>query len=107
MSRRTSRSAASPLARASLVALLASALGACAGAPGDVLRIGSSPYVHGSGNVASADRPLGAFHAISAMEGVKVTVTSGHSAKAVVTADDNLLSQLSTVVRDGTLVVAI
>jgi hypothetical protein len=69
-------------------------------------RIGSPPYVQGSGKVASQSRQVGAYHAVSASQGVRVNVATG-SPGITVTAEDNLLSHITTEVVDGTLRVGV
>jgi hypothetical protein len=69
--------------------------------------IGSAPYTEGSGNVATETRPLDAFHAISVDNGMTVFVKRGDAPSVAVTADDNLVSMISTTVENGTLVVTV
>jgi len=72
-----------------------------------VTKIGSPPYVQGSGVSASVTRPLTPFTAIQATSAVRVTLVAGDRDQAVVTTDDNLLEAVVTEVREGTLVVTI
>jgi hypothetical protein len=92
------------------VVMLAAAigLGACSslGLGGSSTRIGSAPYVDGSGKVASETREVGSFHAVSASQGVLVTISTG-APGLIVTAEDNLLSHVTTEVVDGTLLVGV
>jgi hypothetical protein len=55
----------------------------------------------GSGTAATETRPLGDFEAIAVAGSIDVTVRQAAAATAVVTADDNLLPQVETVVEDG------
>ncbi len=70
---------------------------------GAMTRVGSPPYERGSGHVTTVSRSLGAFHAVSASQGVRVAVSTGPSSGARVTVDDNLADNITTEVRDGTL----
>ncbi len=92
-----------------LLAALALVVAACGTVPGTTYRhrIGSAPYVTGSGKTATITRQLGDFHAVSAESGIEVMVTSGTEASAAVTADDNLTGMITTNVADGTLVVTV
>ncbi len=93
---------------AGAVALSVVAVAACASIGGQSLhRIGSAPYERGSGTAASETRTMDAFHAVSASQGVRVTVSAGSAATVVVSGDDNLLAHITTEVRDGTLEIAI
>jgi hypothetical protein len=66
--------------------------------------IGSAPYEEGSGTVANDTRTLEPFNAVSAAEGVQVELAAGDPS-ATVTADDNLLAHISTVVSNGVLAI--
>jgi hypothetical protein len=90
-----------------LAVLLALSLAACSVANNDHLRVGSAPYLQGSGNATSETRQLGDFHAITATQGITVFVSGGDAATATVSGDDNLLDHITTEVTDGTLVIAI
>jgi hypothetical protein len=68
---------------------------------------GTSPYTDGSGVKTTVQRTVGGFHAISASGGVTVVVHAGTPGVVSVTADDNLIGQIVTEVRDGTLHVGI
>ncbi len=83
------------------------AVAACVVSDGGSMKVGSPPYVQGSGTLATETRPLDAFHALSASQGIEVSVSNGGSYAASVTADDNLLEHVSTEVSDGTLFVAV
>lgn len=85
------------------VLILAILVAACE-LPGQVTTIGVGPYTVGSGVVTTEARTLPDFHAVSAGEGVTVTVRQG-SLGVSVTAEDNLIDHVTTEVRDGTLVV--
>ena len=91
---------------AGLVAILVLA-GCSNSSAGQLTRFGSPPYVRGSGTVATETRPLATFDALVAESGVSVTVVSDETGTttATVTADDNLVSAVTTEVRDGTLFV--
>jgi hypothetical protein len=89
-----------PLASIALTALLAGCSGLVPGA--GTTTVGSSPYVVGSGKVASDPRVVESFHAVSAAEGVRVEVAAG-APSVVVTADENLLDHVVTTVADGVL----
>jgi Putative auto-transporter adhesin, head GIN domain len=82
-------------------------LAACAVGDGGSTKIGSAPYERGSGTVATETRSLDAFHAVSASRGVAVSVSSGPSNAATVTADDNLLAHIATDVTGGELVITV
>jgi hypothetical protein len=90
-----------------LALILALPLQACAAIGGGRITAGSSPYLHGSGVKTTVQRTVGTYHAISASTGVTVTVEAGDPGSASVTADDNLVDHITTVVRDGTLYVAV
>ena len=97
--RSSSRLGASVASLAAIVSIAAcSAIGGA-----DTTRVGSPPYERGSGNVTTVSRSLDAFHAVSAAQGVRVSVSNGPSNGAIVTADDNLADNITTEVRDGTL----
>jgi hypothetical protein len=66
--------------------------------------VGAPPYEQGSGTVASESRSVASFHGVSAAQGVRVELANGTPA-ITVTADDNVLSHVSTAVTDGILVV--
>jgi hypothetical protein len=70
-------------------------------------KVGSPPYLAGSGLSASETRPLEPFGAIEATSAVRVELVAGQRDEAVVTTDDNLLSAVVTEVRDDTLVITI
>jgi len=75
----------------------------CLSSTAPLNRIGSPPYERGSGTSATETRPIVAFHAIEASQGVQVVVESGSNPAVIVTADDNLVSHIATTVVDGTL----
>ncbi len=90
------------------VAAIVVTVGACEGLGSGSLRtIGSAPYDEGSGRVASETRQVESFHGISASQGVTVFLSNASAISAKVTADDNLLSHITTEVRDGTLVIGV
>lgn len=68
---------------------------------------GTSPYTDGSGTRTTIQRTVGTYHAIDASNGITVVVEAGDPGVVSVTADDNLLDQITTEVRDGTLFVGI
>lgn len=70
---------------------------------GGTTRVGSPPYERGSGHVTTESRPLDAFHALTAAQGVRVSLSTGPSNGATVNVDDNLADNITTEVRDGTL----
>jgi hypothetical protein len=74
--------------------------------PGRVT-VGASPYTDGSGVKTTVQRAIGTYHAIAASSGVTVVVNVGTPGVASVTADDNLIGQIVTKVRDGTLYVGV
>lgn len=94
-----------PAGRLLVLAVAALALAACAVIGPGRTTSGTAPYTEGSGTKTTVQRPLGAFHAIDASTGVTVVVHAGTPVAASVTADDNLLGQIVTEVRDGTLFV--
>ena len=57
----------------------------------------------GSGAVKTEDRKLGDFQSVSIKFPAEITIQQGSAVSAKVTADDNLLPQLNTEVRDGVL----
>jgi hypothetical protein len=69
--------------------------------------IGSAPYTEGSGNVATVSRQLEPFHAVSVTNGMTVFVKQGDAPAVDVTADDNLVAMISTMVEDGALVITV
>ena len=87
-----------------LAAVLAAA---CVSGVGPLNRVGSPPYERGSGTAGTETRALAAFHAIEVGQGITATVESGTSDGATVTADDNLLGHVETIVTAGTLQVRI
>jgi len=101
------RSALAILAGLALPVVLAMSAGSCALSDGGSTKIGSAPYERGSGTLATETRELGSFHAVSASRGVRVSVSSGPSNAATVTADDNLLAHISTEVTTGELVITV
>lgn len=68
---------------------------------------GTSPYTEGSGMKTTVQRTVGTYHAIDASNGITVVVEPGDLGVVSVTADDNLVDQVTTEVRDGTLFVGI
>ncbi len=82
---------------------IAALVSGCSGLlPGAGTTVGSSPYEEGSGNLATETRAMDAFHGVSAAQGVQVEIAAGAPSVAV-TADDNLLPHVATVVADGIL----
>ncbi len=81
----------SHLARFLVFATIAATLVACGG-------------VAGSGNPATEPRTVTAFSKLEVAGGVHVTFTTGPRSVSI-TADDNLIRHVETVVRDGTLIV--
>ena len=63
----------------------------------------SGPTVIGSGNSAGEDRAMGDFHALQAGAAILATVSIGTPQRVTVTADDNLLSMVTTSVSNGEL----
>ncbi len=61
--------------------------------------------VQGSGVIKSDTRKLAAFETVSVNYPAKVTVKQGTSNSIVITADDNLLKQISTEIKDGVLTI--
>lgn len=61
--------------------------------------------VRGSGNLETETRELGSFDAIDLRYPAQVTIVQGEEASIQFTADDNLLPQLSSEVRNGELVI--
>lgn len=96
---------------------LLSALSACAAAPagatglvlgpGAWLSIGNGDRVEGSGHVAQDTRATGAFHALKLAGPVDVELKAGQREQVTVSADNNLLPFVETVVRDGTLAIGL
>jgi len=81
---------------------------ACTVPIGGATRIGSPPYVQGSGAEATEHRTFGEFHAVHVDQAVHVAVRQGPTNEATVTFDDNLLSHVEmTVGDDGVLHVGI
>jgi Putative auto-transporter adhesin, head GIN domain len=101
-----SRGAGTRIAVVIIVMSTALTLAACA-INNDNMKVGSAPYDQGSGKVATETRPLEGFHAVSASQGVRVSVSAGTSSEASVSGDDNLLAHVTTSVADGTLFVSI
>lgn len=69
-------------------------------------RSGSDPTTEGSGVAAVETRSLSSFTAVDLAGTNDVRVNVGPQQKVLVRADDNLLAQVTTQVRRGTLVVA-
>ncbi len=95
----------SPSARLAVLAIAAMVIAGCTGT-GDVTRVGSSPYVVGSGTKGTEHRAVPEFHAVSASQGVRLFLATG-PATAEVSTDSNLLDHVSVEVRDGVLYVGI
>jgi hypothetical protein len=74
---------------------------------GPTTHIGSAPYTVGSGKVVTESRDLASFHGVSASAGVTVHVFRGPAVSIGVTADDNLLPQITTSVADGKLTITV
>ena len=91
-----------------VVILAAVALAACTSISpvGGTTKVGSAPYEQGSGKVATESREVPTFNAVTAAQGVRVAIGTGPQA-VTVSADDNLLTHLTTTVADGTLVIDI
>jgi hypothetical protein len=89
------------------VVLVAVFAAGCMSSSPFLTKVGSPPYVQGSGVSATATRPLTSFTAIQATTAVRVTLVAGDRNEAAVTTDDNLLDHVVTEVRGGTLVVTI
>jgi hypothetical protein len=70
-------------------------------------RVGSDPYVEGSGNTASETRGLEAFHSVEASRGLSVKITRGTAYSATVSADDNLIPMIVTRVSGDVLTVMV
>lgn len=102
MTRRSRRSV--PILALSVAILVAAG---CMSSTPALTKVGSPPYLAGSGVSASVTRPLEPFGAIEATSAVRVELVAGERDEAVVTTDDNLLSAVVTEVRDDTLVVTI
>jgi hypothetical protein len=68
---------------------------------------GTAPYTEGSGTVTTVQRTVGTYRAINASLGMTVVVEPGTPGAVSVTADDNLIDQVTTEVRDGTLYVGL
>jgi hypothetical protein len=66
---------------------------------------GSSVTTHGSGSAATEHRELADFTRIELAGTNRVTVRVGAAQSVAVTADDNLLDQVTTTVRGGNLVI--
>jgi Putative auto-transporter adhesin, head GIN domain len=64
------------------------------------------PMVIGSGNSATEDRTVGGFHALNVQTAIRATVSIGSPQRVTVTADDNVLSMVSTTVSNGELKLA-
>jgi hypothetical protein len=74
---------------------------------GPTTQIGNAPYTAGSGKVVTESRDLASFHGVSVSRGLTVHVLRGLAASVRVTADDNLLPQITTSVADGRLTVTV
>jgi len=61
--------------------------------------------VPGSGKIEAETRVVKEFHAVTIRYPAQVVIRQGESESVTIEADDNLLPQLSTEVRDGTLVI--
>ncbi|MHB8573873.1 MAG: GIN domain-containing protein [Dehalococcoidia bacterium] len=61
--------------------------------------------IHGSGTLSSEKRDLDAFQAIEVGGAVELQATVGEPQEVHVTADDNILPFIETVVQDGCLIV--
>jgi hypothetical protein len=59
--------------------------------------------VTGSGKIVTQDRPVAPFHAVSVSAGLKAQLHRGATTKVTVRADDNIVDQIETVVKDGRL----
>lgn len=70
-------------------------------------RIGSAPYIEGSGKMTTDTRQLGEFHALLVDTAISATVTIGSATSVAVTADDNLVGLILTDVQDGKLSIRI
>jgi hypothetical protein len=70
-------------------------------------RIGSAPYIEGSGKMTTDTRQLGQFHALLVDTAISATVTIGSATSVAVTADDNLVGLILTEVQDGKLSIRI
>jgi len=107
---KTSRAPSGARSLRALVAISTSILlvVACTAPIGGATRIGSPPYVQGSGVQATEHRTFGEFHAVHVDQAVHVVVRSGPTNEAAVTFDDNLLAHVEmTVGDDGVLHVGI
>jgi hypothetical protein len=59
----------------------------------------------GSGKLVTQQRQVPAFHAINLAGGIHATVHKGSGPKLELRADDNVIDELETVVKDGTLLI--
>lgn len=89
--------------RAAVAAAVTLAVAGCSAIGLNRTTSGSAPYTDGSGTKTTVQRTVGTFHAITASNGVTVVTHAGTAGVVSVTADDNLLGQIVTEVRDGTL----
>jgi hypothetical protein len=91
------------VSRGTLVMIVSLTLLAAAGCGVSV----PGPTVVGSGNSASEDRGVGDFHGLVVQTAILATVSIGSPQKVTVTADDNILSMVSTTISNGELKVSI
>jgi hypothetical protein len=82
----------------STVLILALGLQACSLLPDDLPKI-----TRGSGKVVSEERPVEAFDSIQLDGAGEVSIEQGDAAKVVIEAEENILPQLTSEVKDGTL----
>lgn len=101
---RRALAAATPFA---LGLALAPGLQGCSAIGPGTITAGAPPYTVGSGVQTTERRAVGSYHAIAVSTGVTVLVHRGEAGSASVTADDNLVDQVTTDVRDGMLYVGI
>lgn len=95
------------MATVGLALALALPLAGCSALGSGRITAGASPYTVGSGVKTTQQRTIGTYHAVAASAGVTVFVNAGEPGFASVTADDNLVDQIVTEVRAGTLYVGI
>jgi hypothetical protein len=67
----------------------------------------SCNFTTGSGNIVSEKRTVGSFHGVSASQGFDVEIKIGPVQEVIIEADDNLVGEVKTKVRDGILKISL
>jgi len=64
---------------------------------------GNDGAISGNGKVTTQNRTIGSFHALKVSGGIDVDLSQGNDIKLQVEADENLIENIRTVVKDGVL----